>query len=208
MGWYDGGGGRRAADVDGHGPVPMAAIAVIIFLVIRLLPAPVRARRLRSRKSPPRSHPSRSWTGSSPSAESADKTLPVTTYGVGRDEEIVMTTRRVYVVALAAASLALVGTIGAATACAVSAGTVATTPSPAAADWNDGPGWTMDPDSMMGGTWGASTDFTVSADQARVESPDMAQFPGARRHARDRGPDADGGDSDSRCHSTARSSAS
>jgi hypothetical protein len=80
-----------------------------------------------------------------------------------------MTTRRGYLVALAAASLALMGTIGAATAYAVNADTAATALSSAAEGWNDGPGWRMDPDSMMGGTWGSSADFTVSADQARVK---------------------------------------
>ena len=81
-----------------------------------------------------------------------------------------MTTRRGYLVALAAASLALMGTIGAATAYAVNADTAATALSSAAEGWNDGSGWRMDPDSMMGGTWGSSTDFTVSADQARVKA--------------------------------------
>lgn len=81
-----------------------------------------------------------------------------------------MTTRRLYVVALSAASLALVGTIGAAAAYAVNVGTAAATPAAVVADWNDGPGWTMDPDAMMGGAWGSSTDFTVSADQARAKA--------------------------------------
>ena len=79
-----------------------------------------------------------------------------------------MTTRRGYLVAVAAASLALVGTIGAAAAYAVNAGTAAT-PSSAAEGWNDGSGSRMDPDSMMGGAWGSSADFTISADQARVK---------------------------------------
>lgn len=80
-----------------------------------------------------------------------------------------MTTRRGYLVALAAASLALMGTIGAATAYAVNADTAAAALTSAAEDWPDGPGWRMDPDSMMGGTWVSSADFTVSADQARVK---------------------------------------
>lgn len=82
-----------------------------------------------------------------------------------------MTTRRGYMIALAAASLALVGSLGAATAYAVNtSSTPAGQPTAVAADWNEGPGWMMNPDEMMGGNWTAPADFTVTADQARAKA--------------------------------------
>jgi hypothetical protein len=82
-----------------------------------------------------------------------------------------MTTRRSYLIALAATSLALLGSIGAATAYAVNASsTPSAQPAAVAADWNDGPGWMMDPDTMMGDTGTAPADFTVTADQARAKA--------------------------------------
>jgi hypothetical protein len=82
-----------------------------------------------------------------------------------------MTTRRGYAIALTAASLALLGSMGAATAYAVSSSSApASQPAATGSDWNDGPGWMMDPDSMMGGNWTAPADFTVTADQARAKA--------------------------------------
>lgn len=64
-----------------------------------------------------------------------------------------MSTRRGYMIALAAASLALLGSMGAATAYAVNtASTAAAQPTAAGANWT------------------ASTDFTVTADQARAKA--------------------------------------
>lgn len=82
-----------------------------------------------------------------------------------------MTTRRSYVIALAAASLALMGSTGAATAYAGNASsTPSAQPAAVATNWNDGPGWMMDPDTMMDGTWTVPADFTVTADQARAKA--------------------------------------
>jgi hypothetical protein len=82
-----------------------------------------------------------------------------------------MTTRRSYLIALAATSLALLGSMGAATAYAVTSSRAPSAqPSAVAADWNDGPGWMMDRDTMMGGTWTAPADFAVTADQARAKA--------------------------------------
>jgi hypothetical protein len=94
-----------------------------------------------------------------------------------------MTNRRSYVIALAATSLALLGSMGAATAYAVNASsTPSAQPAAVAADWNDGPGWMMDPDTMMGDTWTAPADIAVTADQARAKAQAWitAREPGAR----------------------------
>ena len=82
-----------------------------------------------------------------------------------------MTNRRGYVIALAATSLALLASMGAATAYAVNATSdPSAQPAAVAVDWNNGAGWMMDPDDMMGGTWTAPPEFTVTADQARAKA--------------------------------------